>query len=102
MRISDWSADVCSSDLIEFQFCPRDFGALQLNDTADAVLGVNHIVADIKAQRFACHLNSLPQSFTKIPLISNQRMISVTEPVVQARELTRLCRRCLPETKPKN
>src|SRR3546814_19191241 len=101
MRISDWSADVCSSDLIEFQFCPRDFGALQLNDTADAVLGVNHIVADIKAQRLACHLNSLPQSFPKIPLISNQRMTSVTDSVVQAREIPVLCSTVVTETKTK-
>src|SRR3546814_19177443 len=36
---------------VKLQLRTRDFRALQLDDTADAVLGINHIVADIEAHR---------------------------------------------------
>src|SRR3546814_2756504 len=84
MRISDWSSDVCSSDL-----------------TADAVLGINHIVADIEAQRLARHLVSflrpmgLPQMRRGTQCGSAD---SATQSIVQTRRITRLCYRFITET----
>src|SRR3546814_13055449 len=84
MRISDWSSDVCSSDL-----------------TADAVLGINHIVADIEAQRLARHLVSFLRPMG-LPLMRRGTQCgsadSATQSIVQTRRITRLCYRFITET----
>src|SRR3546814_16381273 len=84
MRISDWSSDVCSSDL-----------------TADAVLGINHIVADIEAQRLARPLVSFLRPMG-LPLMRRGTQCgsadSATQSIVQTRRITRLCYRFITET----
>src|SRR3546814_7443970 len=52
MRISDWSSDVCSSDLEVAHECLTAFGAFKFGYAPGPGLGAEHAAHDVRASKF--------------------------------------------------
>src|SRR3546814_20181707 len=107
MRISDWSSDVCSSDLPQIGQCIADFGALVEAETADdavfdtdldeAILELARLILRahqygdrIKAGAFALQpfdfLAHAPRFLGPVPHTDPAQLFPMVQPVPQDRK----------------